>query len=90
MERKSIVLGVLKGKKKMFNKYFVLVTEKYFGVFEVNARWYSDEFLDNISSVCVMDQWDIMPHLLKHVGRNVLIKSGFKGTIESVGRIYTR
>lgn len=72
----------------MYEKYFVLVTEHLFGVFAVGASSYPEEFLTNLSDVCVKDACDVMPYLLEKVGRNVLNKNNFN-KITSIGTIYS-
>lgn len=72
----------------MNEKYFVLATEHFFGVFSIRATWYPDEFLYNLSFACVKERHEIMPYLINKVGRNALIRSGFKDKPESIGKVY--
>lgn len=69
--------------------YFVLITKKYFGVFDFKATSYPPEFRENMECVCAKKRTEIDEYLLKHpdVGRNLLNKCGFRMPV-SVGRIY--
>lgn len=74
----------------MFEKYFVLTAEQYFGVFEVGSASYPDALLENLQdTVCMSGSDEIMRYLLNHpnVGRNVLNKSHFKFPY-SIGSAY--
>lgn len=53
--------------------YLVLVSEDFFGVFNIAASYYPEEFFDNIEYVKKMKSSDIDSYLLDKVGRNVLI-----------------
>ena len=42
-----------------YNTRFVLISEKLYGVFTMDADSYPEEFLDNIKNVEVMDESDV-------------------------------
>ena len=66
----------------MYSRYFVLVTKSFFAIYTIDAKRYSEKFLKNISSVNVVEDFELEQYLLKKVGRNRLIKSGFRMYID--------
>lgn len=72
------------------NEYrLVLVSEEFFGVFNISASYYPEEFFDNIECVKKMKSSDIDRYLLDKIGRNVLI--AYKYNIyRCIGHVYPR
>ena len=56
------------------DKYFVLITPDFFGVFDISAKNYPDIFLDNLKSVEVVEESDVKKFLIDSLGRNILIR----------------
>ena len=73
----------------MYSKYFVLVTDKCFGVFEIGAKYYPEAFLNNMEFVSVIQDTQLEKYLLDKVGRNCLVQSRFK-LYMSFGNVYHR
>lgn len=72
-----------------YNTRFVLISEKLYGVFTMDADSYPEEFLDNIKNVEVMDESDVPSYLLKNVRLNTLSKSHFN-LYTDCGKIFYR
>lgn len=56
----------------MYGYMFVLVTDDIFGVFDISASNYPQEFFENLDCVKKMGESDIKRFLLENVGRNIL------------------
>lgn len=72
----------------MYSKYFVLITENEFGVFNI-VDYYPSEFLENINCVTTVSESDLKRFLISNLGRNILINKNFD-PIYSIGKIFSR
>ncbi len=73
----------------MHTEYFVLITDDYFGVFEVSARGYPDELKNNLNCVSVVKDDMLVNFLIEKLGRNILINKEFN-IYNSIGQLYSR
>ena len=73
----------------MYSEFFVLTTADYFGVFQISAETYPQEFLDNISNVKVVNENMLEHYLIKELGRNILINKNFN-VFTCLGNLYSR
>lgn len=71
------------------NKFFVLITDKHFGVFSVSAKNYPDIFLDNLNFVEVVEESDVKKFLIDSLGRNILIKKRVN-LYTDIGTLFSR
>lgn len=72
----------------MYGKYFVLVSEEYFGFFAMDASSYPVEFEENFDCVSIVEYNKLYEFLLEKLGRNILISK--KIDMSCVGRVYSR
>lgn len=73
----------------MYGLLWVLLTETHYGVFEIGAKSYPMEFIENIHRVKTVSESDLKKFLLENVGRNTLVNSNFHQHF-SVGKLYSR
>lgn len=73
----------------MHSDYFVLITDEYFGIFEISAKTYPQEFLENLSNVSVVKGNMLENFLIKKLGRNILINKNFS-LFTGIGNLYSR
>ena len=73
----------------MYREYFVLVTEQYYGVFEISANDYPRIFKNNVECVKCIEESQIEDYLFKKVGNNSLAKHNFKW-YQCVGHVCCR
>ena len=73
----------------MYSDYFILITNKEFGVFEPSASDYPREFKKNIHNVRCVNGSDLNEYLVHNLGKNLLINKNFK-IPWSIGIIYSR
>lgn len=71
------------------NLYWVLLTEKHFGVFRIEADTYPTEFIQNMKCVETVAESDLKRFLIENVGRNTLINSDFD-LIFDIGKLCSR
>lgn len=69
-------------------KFYVIITDDKFGVFDENKYKYTSFFRDNISQAEVVDECDLYEYLVKILGRNILVKYGFD-MVYSIGRVFS-
>lgn len=70
-------------------KFFVIITDDKFGVFDEDEYRYTSFFRDNISEVKVVDECNLYEYLVKILGRNTLVRHGFD-MVYSIGRVFSR
>ena len=73
----------------MHSDYFVLITDEKFGIFEISAKTYPQEFLENLSNVSVVKGDMLENFLIEKLGRNILINKGFN-IFTCLGNLYSR
>ena len=69
-------------------KFYVIITDDKFGVFDENKYKYTSFFRDNISQAEVVDECDLYEYLVKILGGNILVKYGFD-MVYSIGRVFS-
>ena len=72
----------------MYGKYFVLISEEFFGFFAMDAKSYPQEFEDNFDCVHIVEYSELYEFLLEKLGRNILISK--KIDMSCVGRVFSR
>lgn len=70
-------------------KYFVLISNEYFGVFKTNNVLYPYEFTENIENVKSISELELRKYLIENVGRNTLIRQNFS-LFYSIGEVFRR
>lgn len=70
-------------------KFFVIITDDKFGVFDEDKYRYTSFFRDNISKADVVDECDLYEYLVKRLGRNTLVRHGFD-KVYSIGHVFSR
>jgi len=70
-------------------KFFVIITDVKFGVFEEDMYIFTSFFRDNICMAEVVDECDLYEYLVKKLGRNTLVRHGFD-MWNSIGRVFSR
>ena len=73
----------------MYEECFVLVSDLFFGVFEISASCYPEEFTDNMNYVKKVKWSDIRGYLLEKVGRNVLVSKKYD-VVLCMGKVFSR
>lgn len=61
----------------MYKEYFVFISEKYFGVFRLDAKDYPEEFNRNPQNIHVVEGYQLAKFLINSIGRNILIYHDF-------------
>lgn len=72
-----------------YSDRLVIITDEIYGVFEIDADSYPEEYFSNIQSIKRMDKSAVPNHLLKNIGRNILSKAGFD-LYKDCGKIFYR
>jgi hypothetical protein len=73
----------------MHSDYFVLITDENFGIFEISAETYPQEFLENLINVSVIKGNMLENFLIEKLGRNILINKNFS-LFTGIGNLYSR
>lgn len=73
----------------MYRRFFVFVTEQYYGVFAIDAVTYPEEMFEDMAGVSVRYFDEVEPYLLECVGRNELVRGRFSFPY-SIGRLHYR
>lgn len=73
----------------MCSEYFILITNEHFGIFEISAQSYPQEFLENLSNVSVVKGDMLENFLIEKLGRNILINKNFS-LFTGIGNLYSR
>lgn len=74
----------------MYSDYFVMITDDFFGVFDMIApHTIPEDFPNELSYICKVPRGDIEKYLIEHIGVNLLINKEFKIPI-SLNKLYSR